>query len=189
MQFTGQKADQPASTACLLARKCHWLARKMAANMINATFQSFRRKWPFCMNLYSVSGCKAHLIHMWMRHRNVNHFLFIALVVYVQRLKQFERWNQFSHFWKAKVNAITNTILVSFVLLKIYVLVLSINKQLHQEPIQSTSSCFVPFTFSVHANRQFLHLRTFQYKWRECISYKIDVKGKSYYSSFTCIIL
>jgi hypothetical protein len=23
MQFTGQKAEQPASTACLLARKCH----------------------------------------------------------------------------------------------------------------------------------------------------------------------
>jgi hypothetical protein len=37
MQFTGQKAEQPASTACLLARKCHWLARKMAANMRNAT--------------------------------------------------------------------------------------------------------------------------------------------------------
>jgi hypothetical protein len=37
MQFTGQKAEQPASTACSLARKCHWLARKMAANMRNAT--------------------------------------------------------------------------------------------------------------------------------------------------------
>ena len=37
MQFTGQKAEQPASTACLLARKCHRMARKMAANMRNAT--------------------------------------------------------------------------------------------------------------------------------------------------------
>jgi hypothetical protein len=37
MQFTGQKAEQTASTACLLARKCHSLARKMAANMRNAT--------------------------------------------------------------------------------------------------------------------------------------------------------
>ncbi len=36
MQFTGQKAEQPASTACLLARKCNRLARKMAANMRNA---------------------------------------------------------------------------------------------------------------------------------------------------------
>jgi hypothetical protein len=59
MQFIGQKAEQPASTACLLARKCHWLARKMAANMHNATcartkLHSFRRKWPFCMDLYSV---------------------------------------------------------------------------------------------------------------------------------------
>jgi hypothetical protein len=26
VQFTGQKAEQPASTACLLARKCNWLA-------------------------------------------------------------------------------------------------------------------------------------------------------------------
>ena len=30
-------AASQASTACLLARKCHWLARKMAANMRNAT--------------------------------------------------------------------------------------------------------------------------------------------------------
>ena len=36
MQFTGQKAEQPASTACLLARKCNRLARKMAAKMRNA---------------------------------------------------------------------------------------------------------------------------------------------------------
>ena len=36
MQFTGQKAEQPASTACLLAKKCNRLARKMAANMRNA---------------------------------------------------------------------------------------------------------------------------------------------------------
>ena len=36
MQFTGQKAEQPASTACLLARKCNRLARKIAANMRNA---------------------------------------------------------------------------------------------------------------------------------------------------------
>ena len=36
MQFTGQKAEQPASAACLLARKCNRLARKMAANMRNA---------------------------------------------------------------------------------------------------------------------------------------------------------
>ncbi len=36
MQFTGQKAEQPASTACLLARKCNRLARKMAANIRNA---------------------------------------------------------------------------------------------------------------------------------------------------------
>ncbi len=36
MKFTGQKAEQPASTACLLARKCNRLARKMAANMRNA---------------------------------------------------------------------------------------------------------------------------------------------------------
>ncbi len=36
MQFTGQKAEQPASTACLLARKCNRLVRKMAANMRNA---------------------------------------------------------------------------------------------------------------------------------------------------------
>ncbi len=36
MQFTGQKAEQLASTACLLARKCNRLARKMAANMRNA---------------------------------------------------------------------------------------------------------------------------------------------------------
>jgi hypothetical protein len=32
-----QKAEQPASTACLLARRYHWLARKMATNMRNAT--------------------------------------------------------------------------------------------------------------------------------------------------------
>ena len=36
MQFTGQEAEQPASAACLLARKCNRLARKMAANMRNA---------------------------------------------------------------------------------------------------------------------------------------------------------
>ncbi len=36
MPFTGQKVEQPASTACLLARKCNRLARKMAANMRNA---------------------------------------------------------------------------------------------------------------------------------------------------------
>ena len=36
MQFTGQKAEQPASTACLLSRKCNRLARKMAANICNA---------------------------------------------------------------------------------------------------------------------------------------------------------
>ncbi len=34
-QLAGQKAEQPASTACLLARKCNRLARKMA-NMRNA---------------------------------------------------------------------------------------------------------------------------------------------------------
>jgi hypothetical protein len=59
MQFTGQKVEQPASTACLLARKCHWLTRKMAANMRNVTWrgqklQSFQRKWPFYMDLYSM---------------------------------------------------------------------------------------------------------------------------------------
>ncbi len=36
MQFTGQKVEQPASTVCLLVRKCNRLARKMAANMRNA---------------------------------------------------------------------------------------------------------------------------------------------------------
>ena len=36
MQFTGKKVEQPASTACLLARKCNRLARKMEANMRNA---------------------------------------------------------------------------------------------------------------------------------------------------------
>ena len=37
MQFTDQKAEQPANTACLLARIYHWLAGKMASNMRNAT--------------------------------------------------------------------------------------------------------------------------------------------------------
>ena len=37
MQFTGQKAEQPASTACLLARKCNSLARTCIMNMRNAT--------------------------------------------------------------------------------------------------------------------------------------------------------
>ena len=37
MQFTGQKAEQPASTACLLARKCNWLARTCIMSMRNAT--------------------------------------------------------------------------------------------------------------------------------------------------------
>jgi hypothetical protein len=32
-----RRSSQPASTACLLARKCHGLARKKAANMRNAT--------------------------------------------------------------------------------------------------------------------------------------------------------
>ena len=36
MRLTGQKAEQPASTASLLARKCRWLARAMAVNMRNA---------------------------------------------------------------------------------------------------------------------------------------------------------
>jgi hypothetical protein len=49
MQFTGQKAERPASTTCLLARKCHWLARKMAANMRNMTCPR-----PFYMELYSM---------------------------------------------------------------------------------------------------------------------------------------
>ena len=35
--LTKRRSSQPASTACLLARKCHWLAMKMAANMRNAT--------------------------------------------------------------------------------------------------------------------------------------------------------
>ncbi len=37
MQFTGQKAEQPAGTAYLLARKCNRLARTCIMNMRNAT--------------------------------------------------------------------------------------------------------------------------------------------------------
>jgi hypothetical protein len=52
IQFTGQEAEQPVSTACLLARKCHGLARKMAASIRimrharGQKLQIFRRKCP-----------------------------------------------------------------------------------------------------------------------------------------------
>jgi hypothetical protein len=79
MQFTGQKAEQPASTACLLARKCHWLARKMAANMRNATCAR-----PFYMDLYSML-VSAHrlrffswisfLLRIWLRVNRMYSFI------------------------------------------------------------------------------------------------------------------
>ena len=60
MQFTGQTAEKPVSTTCLLAKEniIDWLGKwRPTCVMRHARgqkLQSFRRKWHFCMDLYSV---------------------------------------------------------------------------------------------------------------------------------------
>jgi hypothetical protein len=59
MQFTGQKAEQPASTACYWSENViDWLGKwRPTCVMRHARgqkLQSFRRKWPFYMDLYSM---------------------------------------------------------------------------------------------------------------------------------------
>jgi hypothetical protein len=60
MQFTGQKAEQPASTACLYwpENVIDWLGKwRPTCVMRHAReqkLQSFRCKWPFYMDLYSM---------------------------------------------------------------------------------------------------------------------------------------
>jgi hypothetical protein len=102
MQFTGQKAEQPASTACLLARK--WRPTRVMRHARGQKLQSFRRKWPFYMDLYYMSifmlfsTSKATQHCNAMKYIQLCYFAILTLVSNTAGISIFYFYAQF--FWK-----------------------------------------------------------------------------------------